>query len=158
LHLVSEWIASFLFRSANSLLPCFRRQGFGRQTNKNNGQQQSRGNGQLAPSPTGYQSSSSSIATSISPAPQSPDLRQAMSFENMQPQDSQPRRPPFFFRDDYANLIVKGNFMTLAAKPVLVEEGEWLAHQGALRLTFLFCHTLANHQDQSWSSTDSSTA
>lgn len=27
-------------------------------------------------------------------------------------------------------LIVKGNFMTLAAKPKLVEEGEWLAHQG----------------------------
>lgn len=27
-------------------------------------------------------------------------------------------------------MIVKGNFMTLAAKPKLVEEGEWLAHQG----------------------------
>jgi len=40
------------------------------------------------------------------------------------------RKPPFFFREQYANLIVKGNFMTLAAKPVLVEEGEWLAHQG----------------------------
>lgn len=40
------------------------------------------------------------------------------------------RKPPFFFREQYANLIVKGNFMTLAAKPVLIEEGEWLAHQG----------------------------
>ncbi|GAB7348593.1 hypothetical protein MBLNU459_g6977t1 [Dothideomycetes sp. NU459] len=39
------------------------------------------------------------------------------------------RKPPFFFREQYANLIVKGNFMTLAAKPVLIEEGEWLAHQ-----------------------------
>jgi len=42
------------------------------------------------------------------------------------------RRPPFFFREEYSNLIVKGNFMTLAAKPKLVEEGEWLAHQGRL--------------------------
>ncbi|KAF2463189.1 Mob1/phocein [Lindgomyces ingoldianus] len=39
------------------------------------------------------------------------------------------RRPPFFFREEYAGLIVKGNFMTLAAKPKLVEDGEWLAHQ-----------------------------
>jgi hypothetical protein len=38
-------------------------------------------------------------------------------------------RSPFFFRDEYSSLIVKGNFMTLAAKPKLVEEGEWLAHQ-----------------------------
>ncbi|EMD01243.1 hypothetical protein BAUCODRAFT_53158, partial [Baudoinia panamericana UAMH 10762] len=35
----------------------------------------------------------------------------------------------FFFREDYAGFIVKGNFMTLAAKPHLIEEGEWLAHQ-----------------------------
>ncbi|KAF2486812.1 Mob1/phocein [Neohortaea acidophila] len=36
---------------------------------------------------------------------------------------------PLFFRGEYAGFIVKGNFMTLAAKPHLVEEGEWLAHQ-----------------------------
>lgn len=40
------------------------------------------------------------------------------------------RKPPYFFRDEYANLIVKGNFMTLAARPKMVDEGEWLAHQG----------------------------
>lgn len=40
------------------------------------------------------------------------------------------RKPPFFFREEYAGYIVKGNFMTLAAKPHLVEEGEWMAHQG----------------------------
>jgi hypothetical protein len=45
------------------------------------------------------------------------------------------RRPPFFFREEYSNLIVKGNFMTLAAKPKLVEEGEWLAHTGKPQLT-----------------------
>jgi hypothetical protein len=58
-----------------------------------------------------------------------------MSFDGQggEPQNaSQSRRPPFFFREEYSSLIVKGNFMTLAAKPKLVEEGEWLAHQGTL--------------------------
>lgn len=59
-----------------------------------------------------------------------------MSFESQgAPEGSVPsgsRRPPFFFREEYSNLIVKGNFMTLAAKPKLVEEGEWLAHTGKL--------------------------
>jgi hypothetical protein len=61
-----------------------------------------------------------------------------MSFESQGgPDGSQQggsRRPPFFFREEYSSLIVKGNFMTLAAKPKLVEEGEWLAHQGMLTL------------------------
>jgi len=63
--------------------------------------------------------------------PHSPALSSAMSFEAPS-EGSAPgsRRPPFFFREEYSNLIVKGNFMTLAAKPKLVEEGEWLAHQG----------------------------
>jgi hypothetical protein len=55
-----------------------------------------------------------------------------MSFEGPSPSASQTslhRRPAYFFREEYAGLIVKGNFMTLAAKPGLVEEGEWLAHQ-----------------------------
>jgi len=57
-----------------------------------------------------------------------------MSLEGTSPSASQtslPRRPPYFFRDEYASLIVKGNFMTLAAKPGLVEDGEWMAHQGS---------------------------
>ncbi len=53
-----------------------------------------------------------------------PDL----SGPDQQAQKSQ--KPLYFFRDEHAGLIVKGNFMTLAAKPVHVEEGEWLAHQG----------------------------
>lgn len=40
------------------------------------------------------------------------------------------RKVPFFFREENSNLIVKGNFMTLSAKPEYVEKGEWLAHQG----------------------------
>jgi len=41
-----------------------------------------------------------------------------------------PRRVPLFFREENSGLIVKGNLMTLAAKPEYVEKGEWLAHQG----------------------------
>ena len=65
--------------------------------------------------------------------PHSPALSAAMSLDSQPPSDAQApasRKPPFFFREEYAGLIVKGNFMTLAAKPKLVEEGEWLAHQG----------------------------
>jgi hypothetical protein len=66
--------------------------------------------------------------------PHSPALSSAMSFDGSSQggatEASSSRRPPFFFREDYSILIVKGNFMTLAAKPKLVEEGEWLAHQG----------------------------
>ncbi|KAF2089090.1 Mob1/phocein [Saccharata proteae CBS 121410] len=67
--------------------------------------------------------------------PHSPSLAPAVSEqqpsggENQSPQPSSGRKPPYFFREEYANLIVKGNFMTLAARPKLVEEGEWLAHQ-----------------------------
>lgn len=39
---------------------------------------------------------------------------------------------PFFFREKYATLGVKGNFMPLAAQPKYVDLGEWLAHQGEL--------------------------
>lgn len=39
---------------------------------------------------------------------------------------------PFFFREKYATLGVKGNFMPLAAQPKSVDLGEWLAHQGEL--------------------------
>jgi hypothetical protein len=110
----------------------YSRQGFGGRTGKSGNGNSLKGNGQGAQSAVGFQSNPS-LAPSPSPAPQSPALHQAMSFENVSPSDSQSslsRRPPFFFREEYSNLIVKGNFMTLAAKPVLVEEGEWLAHQG----------------------------
>ena len=71
-----------------------------------------------------------------------------MSFESPVGQDGSQqggsRRPPFFFREEYSSLIVKGNFMTLAAKPKLVEEGEWLAHQGMWAL-FPSWVTFAEH-------------
>jgi len=51
------------------------------------------------------------------------------SNEQAHQNNQQQKKMPIFFREDYAGFIVKGNFMTLAARPHLVEEGEWLAHQ-----------------------------
>lgn len=116
---------------------CKRRRGFGRQSNKpTNAPQQPKSSGATSPSfPPQQQQpsfSQSSLASSHSNMPQSPSLTQSPSLENTPGHENNNpnRKPPFFFREQYANLIVKGNFMTLAAKPVLIEEGEWLAHQG----------------------------
>jgi len=37
---------------------------------------------------------------------------------------------PLWLNNAYAQHIVKGNFMTLSARPKTVEQGEWIAHQG----------------------------
>ncbi len=75
--------------------------------------------------------------------PHSPAMSASMSFDAQaeSPAQSGNRRPPFFFREEYSNLIVKGNFMTLAAKPKLVEEGEWLAHQGLFIIDHILAHS-----------------
>lgn len=106
------------------------RQGLAGRSNKGNNQQQGKGS---SPSPT-TPYSASPTSQQAPPMPASPAMSSAMSFESQgAPSEgsvpSGSRRPPFFFREEYSNLIVKGNFMTLAAKPKLVEEGEWLAHQ-----------------------------
>ena len=44
-----------------------------------------------------------------------------------QPAAAEP--PNFFFREKYAKLGVKGNFMPLAAQPANVDLADWLAHQ-----------------------------
>ena len=41
----------------------------------------------------------------------------------------EPEPTKFFFTEKYARLGVKGNQMPVAAKPVNVDLGEWLAHQ-----------------------------
>ncbi|TKA64045.1 hypothetical protein B0A49_11954, partial [Cryomyces minteri] len=118
--------------------------GFGRQSNKGNNNnnnntntnQQSKGNGSgpQAPSPTSYQLSPSPLTPSISNTPRSPALPQTMSTnhaassENVAP-EPKPAKVPYFFREQCAGLVVKGNFMTLAQKPIYVELGEWLGHQ-----------------------------
>lgn len=43
-----------------------------------------------------------------------------------------PRPLPLWLNAQYAKHIVKGNFMTLSARPKTVEQGEWVAHQGKL--------------------------
>lgn len=43
-----------------------------------------------------------------------------------------PRPLPLWLNAQYAKHIVKGNFMTLSARPKTVEQGEWIAHQGML--------------------------
>jgi hypothetical protein len=43
-----------------------------------------------------------------------------------------PRPMPLWLNNHYAKHIVKGNFMTLSARPKTVEPGEWIAHQGMI--------------------------
>jgi hypothetical protein len=44
-----------------------------------------------------------------------------------------PRPLPLWLNPGHAKHIVKGNFMTLSARPKTVEPGEWIAHQGNQR-------------------------
>ncbi|PNS19961.1 hypothetical protein CAC42_7928 [Sphaceloma murrayae] len=93
-----------------------RRSGFARGSSKNNNPQKPGNGGQ---SPTGFGQALSPSQSSLNP---SPAPSPSAVIDNPMNQESQNRGRPFFFREQYANLIVKGNFMTLAAKPVLVEE------------------------------------
>lgn len=45
-----------------------------------------------------------------------------------------PKPLPLWLNHSYAKHIVKGNFMTLSARPKTVEQGEWIAHHGKPRL------------------------
>lgn len=45
-----------------------------------------------------------------------------------------PRPLPLWLNPSYSKHIVKGNFMTLSARPKTVEPGEWIAHQGTYPL------------------------
>ena len=109
------------------------RQGFGRPSNKGSGGQKS--GSSPSPSPT-YQSGSSLAAPRVPPLPNSPSLSSTLSTnegyhaENNPPQAS---ATPLFMRDGMQIFIVKGNYMTLAAKPKSVELGEWLAHHGKFK-------------------------
>ncbi|KAK0793131.1 hypothetical protein LTR91_024825 [Friedmanniomyces endolithicus] len=80
-------------------------------------------------SPSGY-SSSSLGQPSVAAAPPSPSLATSMPTNDQARNNNQNmNRVPLFFREEHAGFIVKGNFMTLAAKPHLIEQGEWMAHQ-----------------------------
>lgn len=116
------------------------RQGFNRQ-NKTNGNANNPGQ-QKAPtpqnsSPTTYTppappptTSTSSVLTPGSSQENPSNLdNQQQQIQQMQPQ-VEPEPVKFFFREKYARLGVKGNFMPLAAQPKNVDLAEWLAHQG----------------------------
>ncbi|KAF7936033.1 uncharacterized protein EAE98_002252 [Botrytis deweyae] len=99
-------------------------------------------NGVSPTSPTGNSpvnsSSPANMAPRISPLPNSPSLSQTMSMDDQQalPAGNDPlaaynlpRPKPLWLNNAYAKHIVKGNFMTLSARPKTVEPGEWIAHQ-----------------------------
>lgn len=110
------------------------RQGFGRQSNRGNGNgnnsnNQPKANGSQNSSPTTFTPPPNSTTNSPSlPSMSSSDTGMA----NVENHPGREPPKPFFFREKYATLGVKGNFMPLAAQPRYVDLGEWLAHQGEL--------------------------
>lgn len=70
--------------------------------------------------------------------PSSPSLAQTIGMENPAAVSGDdilasyrlPRPLPLWLNSNYGKHIVKGNFMTLSARPKTVEQGEWIAHQG----------------------------
>jgi hypothetical protein len=100
-----------------------RRSGFSRGNQKGSGQERT-------PPPTSQ--GLASINPNMQQVPLSPGPGSAQPADSPAYEQPQPRSIPLFFREEYTNLIVKGNFMTLAARPQHVELGEWLAHQGEL--------------------------
>ncbi|KAK3631361.1 hypothetical protein LTR56_010156 [Elasticomyces elasticus] len=115
-----------------------------------NQNQQPRGNTASSSTATGYGNSSVTSLSAAAAAPPSPGLVASMSSnhqarsnntgqgqaqaqatqETIHEQAVREGKVPVFFKEPQSGFIVKGNFMTLAAKPHLVEEGEWLAHLG----------------------------
>lgn len=65
-----------------------------------------------------------------------------------------PRPLPLWLNPNYAKHIVKGNFMTLSARPKTVEQGEWIAHQGVYCLRQPSIGTATDSPPQSWSITE----
>ena len=132
-----------LGKAKNANICLFSRGTFGRQMNKSNGTMNP--NQQKGP---GSQTTSPTVAYGPAMPPPMPALNTSASFSSgMGPDTSSPQiesqnsnqdeineKEPtkYFFREKYARLGVKGNFMPLAAQPKNVDLGEWLAHQGDL--------------------------
>lgn len=76
----------------------------------------------------------------LPPLPTSPSLAETIGMDQasgMVPSAEEvlasyhlPQAKPLWLNANYAKHIVKGNFLTLSAKPKTVEMGEWIAHQG----------------------------
>ncbi|KXH51015.1 Mob1/phocein family protein [Colletotrichum simmondsii] len=91
-------------------------------------------------SPTVSQGSQSStnLAPKVPPLPNSPSLAHSIGMDDqggLSDGDGLlgsyhlPRPMPIWLNSNYGKHIVKGNFMTLSARPKTVEQGEWIAHQ-----------------------------
>ena len=103
---------------------------------------QQKGPGSQAPSPTipygpamppampalNTSASFASATETASPQVENQSLSQSQS------ETQEKEKPKFFFREKYAKLGVRGNFMPLAAQPKNVDVAEWLAHQGKFLL------------------------
>jgi hypothetical protein len=115
----------------------------GGSTKPTSGQQKSPTTGGPQPGSTDNLSqgsqSSAGVAPKISPLPNSPSLAQtfgANEGSGALPHGDDiisayhlPRPLPLWLNANFAKHIVKGNFMTLSARPKTVEQGEWIAHQ-----------------------------
>ncbi|MCJ1292842.1 hypothetical protein MMC34_004395 [Xylographa carneopallida] len=90
---------------------------------------QQKGNGSNTSSPTtGSPATFNSTANLTSPTATYP--ASAMSNDNgFAEPPLEPEAPKYFFREKFAKLGVKGNFMPLAAQPNNVDLGDWLACQ-----------------------------
>lgn len=77
---------------------------------------------------------SSGLSSKLPPLPSSPSLSQSIGIvgtgEEALLSYHLPQPLPLWLNPAYAKHIVKGNFMTLSARPKTVEQGEWVAHQG----------------------------
>lgn len=87
---------------------------------------------------------SAGLSTNLPALPRSPSLAQTIGMDEQGimagGQDvlesyHLPRPLPLWLNPNYAKHIVKGNFMTLSARPKTVEQGEWIAHQGMYTFT-----------------------
>ncbi|TLS25922.1 hypothetical protein PpBr36_07658, partial [Pyricularia pennisetigena] len=95
--------------------------------------------GPASPTALSASQSSSSLASKLPPLPNSPSLAQTLGMdensgimatgEDILNSYHLPRPLPLWLNPGYARHIVKGNFMTLSARPKTVEQGEWIAHQ-----------------------------
>ena len=114
------------------------RQGFNRQSNKANGNgngnaNQQKGTGSPNFSPTAVTPPMPPLTTSAALLSALGSNLENVSNNGEAPADPEPTK--LFFREKYARLGVKGNFMPLDAKPQNVDLGEWLAHQGWLTIS-----------------------
>lgn len=77
--------------------------------------------------------SSTNLSSKLPPLPASPSLSQSImtsTGEDILNLYHLPRPLPLWLNPAFAKHIVKGNFMTLSARPKTVEQGEWVAHHG----------------------------